>query len=153
MKIELLNEENLKALVDFEEEARVTEPGILYGDFYKEEFYNSTLKALKNPAFSSARTLLCWKGNKIISRLDFCMVPSFAFSGDIRAYVDWIYVLKEYRHINAAKELFKFMEVFLKENSVSSYLLIEAENSEAIKFYGGISDAEHKRQPVLEKNI
>lgn len=153
MRIELLSENNLKQCIDFEKEARVTEPGILYGNFDETAFYEKTLKCLRTVGFDNARTLLFFEKDKVIGRLDFCIVSSYAFSGDQQVYVDWIYVLKEYRHKRIAQALFEEMETYLKGIGIDNYFLIAAGNEESQRFYKSFNNASIKRQQILEKKI
>lgn len=153
MIIELLNKDNLRQCVTFEKEARDTEPGVLYGNFEEENFYEKTLSSLNNIEFQNARTLLCLEDNKVIGRLDFCILSSYAFSGSRQVYVDWIYVLKEYRHKKNAQCLFKEMEKYLKNVGIDFYFLTVAENEEAQKFYHNFENANIKKQEILQKEI
>lgn len=153
MNIRFLNKESLRSLVSFEKEARETEPGVLYGNFDEGEFYNKTLKALKDPTFGNANTLLCFQGEKVVGRLDFSIISSFAFGGDKQLYIDWIYVLKEYRHKKIAQGLFEEVEKYMKKNNIDRYFLIAAENEEAQRLYHNMDNVKITRQEILEKQI
>lgn len=153
MNIRFLNKESLRTLVSFEKEARETEPGVLFGNFDEGEFYDKTLKALKDKSFSNAKTILCFQGEKVVGRLDFSIISSFAFGGDKQLYVDWIYVLKEYRHKKIAQALFEEVEKYMKENNMDRYFLIAAENDEAKRLYHNMKDVKITRQEILEKQI
>ena len=131
MQTILLSNENIDLLVEFEREARITEPDIFIEDFNADDFKEKTLVALNNPIFASSRCMLCVNDKMIIGRIDFAIVPSYSFGGNLQAYVDWVYVLKEFRHQGAARFLFSQMEAYLKNMGIFEYFLLTAENNEA----------------------
>ncbi|MCL2603729.1 MAG: GNAT family N-acetyltransferase [Defluviitaleaceae bacterium] len=154
MKAIELNAERIDLLTAFEKEARATEPDIFISGFDENNFKTATLTALSNPNFASAKCLLCADENDhIIGRIDFSLLPSLAFGGEIRAYVDWIYVLKKHRHKGVAQFLFKEMEKYLKNHGINEYFLITAENEESKTFYNSIPNAEISKHDVLTKNL
>jgi len=155
MVIELLSLENLDKLVEFEKMARVSEPDTFLDELDSEKFRNETFTALQNLNYSSARCMLCLDdtdGN-IIGRLDFSILSSFAFGGDLRAYIDWVYVLKDYRHKGVARFLFKHMEEHLTLLGINEYFLIAAENQEAQSFYHSINDSRIQKQDILTRTF
>ena len=154
MNIVILTSENIDMLVKFEQEARISEPDVFIGDFDTDEFKEKTLAALKNPVFSSSRCMLCNnKETQIIGRIDFSIVSSFSFGGNLQVYVDWIYVLKEFRHKGIAQLLLSKMEVYIKDMGIFEYFLLTAENSEAQNFYHNVESAEIKNSEILRKYL
>ena len=154
MNIVLLTSDNIDMLVKFEQEARISEPDIFIENFYADTFREETLAALNNPVFSSSRCMLCNNGeNKTIGRIDFSIVPSFSFGGNLQAYVDWIYVLKEFRHQGIAQLLLSHMESYIKSMGIYEYFLFTAENSEAQSFYRSVEGAEIKNCELLRKYL
>lgn len=154
MDILMLTELNLDKLVQFEKRARASEPDIFIHEFDEVKFKNETLNAIKNPLFSSARCLMCADARgDVVGRIDFSILSSFAFGGELRAYVDWVYVLKECRHRGIAQFLFEKMESVLTELSISEYFLITAENEDAQRFYGNMQNTKIGKQDVLTKSF
>ena len=154
MDVIMLSAQNLEMLVDFEERARVSEPDIFIDEFDRDKLKSKTLESLKNPHFTSARCMMCVdEKGLVIGRLDFAMISSFAFGGDVRVYVDWVYVLKECRHRGVAQFLFEKMEGYLKENGINEYFLWMAENEEAQRFYRNFKGAVIERQDTLTKRL
>jgi len=150
----MLSESNLDKLVRFEKRARISEPEIFLHDFDEEKFKNETLQALKNPLFTSARCLMCVDADEnVIGRIDYTLLSSFAFGGDLRVYVDWVYVLKECRHKGVARFLFEKMEEALIKLGINEYFLIAAENEEAQHFYSSLKNAKIEKQDVLTRNL
>ena len=147
----LLNIDTLDFLIDFEIEARRTEGEIFTEDFDPQGFKTQTEAALNNPLFQSAHCLICFDEDKIIGRLDFSWVPSFAFGGDLQVYVDWIYVLKAHRHQGVAQKLFSHMETYIIAKGFISYFLLMAENPEAQKFYTSLAGTDISTSQVLKK--
>jgi len=69
------------------------------------------------------------------------------------AYVDWVYVLKSYRHRGIAQKLFQEFEKDCVENNIDQYYLIRAENEEADRFYKSFQDVSLNEAPVLRKYL
>ena len=155
MTIELLSLENVDKLVAFEQQARDTEPDVFFDALDSEQFRSETVAALQSHHFASARCMLCIDDihGRAIGRLDFSILSSFAFGGDLRAYVDWIYVLKAHRHKGVAGLLFSRMEAYLASLKIDEYFLIAAENQEAQGFYRHLKDARIQKQDVLTKKV
>ena len=152
MTVQWLSTKNIDKLVEFEKKARATEPDVFLGEFDAAEFTKETLASLNNPQFALAKCLMCMDANEnAIGRLDFSLVASFAFGGDLRAYVDWVYVLKNHRHKGVARLMFAHVEKHLAALGVHEYFLITAENQEAQRFYHGIPGAHIQSQGILTK--
>lgn len=69
------------------------------------------------------------------------------------AYVDWVYVLKAYRHRGIARLLFAEFEKDCLQNNIDQYYLIRATNEEANSFYENFEGAESDDAPVLRKYL
>ena len=63
------------------------------------------------------------------------------FDGSMRAYLDWICVLKSYRHRGVAQTLLKELCNVLKERGIASLVGLTASNEEAQKFYRSIPNS------------
>ena len=152
MNILHLTVSNVDLLAEFERKARISEPDIFLAQFDKNSFLSQTLDALNNPLYASAKCLMCEDENlSVIGRLDFAILPSLSFGGNLRVYVDWVYVLKEHRHVGVAQFLFEAMENHLKKMEIDEYFLVMAENEEAQSFYRGFKNAEINKQVLLTK--
>lgn len=51
------------------------------------------------------------------------------------AYVNWVYVLPEYRHSGVARKLFAEFEKDCEKHEIHQYYLIRATNENADRFY------------------
>jgi len=150
----MLSELNLNKLIRFEKRARISEPDVFLNNFDEEKFKSETLLALRNPLFASARCLMCVDADEeVIGRIDFSLLSSFAFGGDLRVYVDWVYVLKECRHKGVARFLFERMEEALAKLNINEYFLIAAENEEAQRFYDSLKGAKIEKLDVLTRKL
>ena len=150
----MLTSENIDMLVKFEQEARISEPDIFIEGFDADKFKEETLVALNNPIFTSSRCMLCNnEANQTIGRIDFSIVSSFSFGGNLQVYVDWIYVLKEFRHQGVAQFLLSQMETYIKNMGIFEYFILTAENDEAQRFYHSIESAEIKNSEILRKYL
>lgn len=152
MKVEFLCEDNIDKLVDFELEARITEPDVFLGDFNGKEYKSKISKSLIEKEFINTKVLLAYEDDKVIGRIDLMILASL-MDGGKRGYVDWIYVLKEYRHNKVAQELFKSAEEYLKEIGVNDYFLIVARNKEAQNFYHSFNNCNIETSEILSKDL
>jgi len=154
MKTIALSAGDVDMLVELEKRARESEPDIWSGEFDEEDFRAKTLGALEDPRFACATCLVCvGEDGRAVGRLDFALLPSLAFGGDLRAYVDWVYVLKERRRDGVARLLFAEMERRLREAGAGAYFLVAAENADAQGFYAGMEGSRIERQGVLTKEL
>ena len=69
------------------------------------------------------------------------------------AYVDWVYVLPEYRHKGIAQALFKAMEKDCIDNEINQYYLIRSINTEADRFYHSFEAVSLGEAPILRKEL
>ena len=159
MNVVMLTSENIDIsmidmLVKFEQEARISESDVFMEDFDADKFKEETLAALNNPIFASSRCMLCInEENRAVGRIDFSIVSSFSFGGNLQVYADWIYVLKEFRHQGIAQLLLANMEEYIKSIGIFEYFLLTAENSEAQSFYHSVESAEIKKREILRKYL
>ncbi|MBR6957417.1 MAG: GNAT family N-acetyltransferase, partial [Erysipelotrichaceae bacterium] len=75
-----------------------------------------------------------------VGRIDSSMISSH-FDGSTKAYLDWICVLKSYRHHGVAQKLLEELRKKLKERGVTTLIALTAANEEAQRFYKNIPDS------------
>ena len=63
------------------------------------------------------------------------------FDGSTKAYLDWICVLKSYRHAGVAQALLEQLRKMLKEKGIATLIALTASNGEAQNFYRNIPDS------------
>ena len=79
----------------------------------------------------------------VAGRIDAVLLPSH-FDGSVKAYLDWICVIKSYRHQGIAQALLDELKKQLKERGVTTLIALTASNEEAQRFYRSIPDSEMK---------
>ena len=68
------------------------------------------------------------------------LIPSH-FDGSVKAYLDWICVLKSRRHAGVAQALLGELRRILKEKGVYTLIALTAANDEAQRFYKSVPDS------------
>ena len=87
-------------------------------DFWGWEIDDAYRKAVEdsfeNPLFRASVSFLAYLDGKVVGRIDACLIPSH-FDGSVKAYLDWICVLKSSRHMGIARALMAHLRKVLKE--------------------------------------
>ena len=89
----------------------------------------------------SAPTVIVYMDGQIVGRIDSVLIPSH-FDGAVKAYLDWICVIKSYRHQGVAQALLDELKKKLKQQGVYTLIALTASNDEAQRFYKSIPDSE-----------
>ena len=149
MKIEKYTKEHIDAVLDFERELRRQEPDTYYWEI--DEAYISNVKnSFSDERFiNSAVSLLAYKNNKVIGRIDASIVFTH-FDGTVyEAYLNWICVLKEERHHGVAQLLLQSLKDVFKEKNIDTLVILTAGNEEATKFYDTCENIEFCRGAMV----
>ena len=77
---------------------------------------------------------------KVVGRIDSTMIKS-RFDGSTKAYLDWICVVKNYRHRGVAQALMAELRKQLKERGIDTMIALTASNEEAQRFYKSVPDS------------
>ena len=105
---------------------------------------------IADPFYSRTTSILAKVDGSVVGRIEYhfygCMQD-----GQRMAYVDWVYVLKSFRHRGIARGLFAEFEKDCAANHIDQYYLIRAKNEEADRFYGCFENAELGETPLLRK--
>lgn len=125
-------------VIAFEKQLRVEED--VWGWDIDEEYIKKVHDSFNDSAFDNSLTLLAYLDNKVVGRIDVSFICTH-FDGSRRAYLDWICVLKSYRHKGIAQSLMNEMKIKLKELGISSLVGLIAANEEAQRFYRNIPNA------------
>ena len=87
-------------------------------DFWGWEIDDAYRKAVEdsfeNLLFRASVSFLAYLDGKVVGRIDACLIPSH-FDGSVKAYLDWICVLKSSRHMGIARALMAHLRKVLKE--------------------------------------
>lgn len=113
-------------------------------DFWGWEIDEAYRKAVHDsfsaPGFENAVSFLAYLADKVVGRIDACIVPSH-FDGSRKAYLDWICVLKSCRHRGVAQALMNRLRSHLTEQGIRTLVGLIAANEEAQRFYRSLDQA------------
>lgn len=135
----------LEDVVDFELCLRQQEPdwGWEIDDAYRE----SVRKSFSDPRFANSLTLLAYAEGEVVGRIDSTQIASH-FDGSIKAYLDWICVLKSHRHQGVVQKLMTELRARLKAAGAGTLIGLIASNGEAQRFYRSMERAEIKDEGI-----
>lgn len=149
MVFERLTEDNVEDYIAYLRIAMQEEPDKMTA----EEVDAEGIKArVSDPFYTAAASILARENGKIVGRIEYhfygCMQDGYRM-----AYVDWVYVLRAYRHRGIAQKLFAAFETDCIRNRIDQYYLIRAANQEADRFYQSFEDAGLEEAPLLRKYL
>lgn len=134
-------EKELTDVLEFEK--RLREEENFWGWEIDERYIKSVMASFHDNRFSNCVSLLAYINDCIVGRIDAVLIPSH-FDGSIKAYLDWICVLKSHRHKGIAQKLLSELRKKLKTLGVDTLIALTASNDEAQRFYRAIPDSEMK---------
>lgn len=149
MKMESLSQKNVDIYIDYLKKAMLCEPDMMTAEHVDE----TAIRNRMNDAFyRNTKSILALVDEQVAGRIEYhfygCMQDGCRMS-----YVDWVYVLPEYRHQGIAKNLFKEFEKDCKDNGIDQYYLIRARNKNADAFYRNFENASLQDEPLLRKEL
>ena len=100
----------------------------------------SVTASFRDRRFDNALSFLAWQEGRVIGRIDAVLLPS-QFDGSVKAYLDWICVLKSARHKGVAQALMNEMRSRLKAEGIDTLIALTASNDEAQRFYKSVPDS------------
>ena len=95
MEIKQYTKERIPDVLQFERDLRVEED--FWGWEIDEKYIADVTASFENPTFSDSLSLLAYLDGKVVGRIDCALIHSH-FDGNVKAYLDWICVIKSYRH-------------------------------------------------------
>lgn len=140
ISIAKLTEAMLLAVFAFERRLSEEEPG--YYNWTEEAGYEDKVRAsFSGGIFDQALTLVALHGDDIVGRIDAALIPTH-FDGSVKAYLDWICVLKSCRHQGVAQALMQALRRDLRTlYGVDTLIGLIAGNPEAQRFYRALPHA------------
>lgn len=126
-------------VIDFETRLRLEED--FWGWEIDDEYISSVEKSFEDSAFDNAISFLAYDNEKVVGRIDATIIAS-RFDGSKKAYLDWICVIKSYRHNGVAQRLLEALKEILKSKNIDTLIALTAANEEAQSFYKSIPDSE-----------
>ena len=106
-----------------------------------DDYVQSVTVSFRDGRFSNCLSYLAYEDGSVIGRIDAVLIPTH-FDGSVKAYLDWICVLKSKRHNKVAQKLLSTLAKELKERGVDTLIALTASNDEAQRFYRSIPDSE-----------
>lgn len=140
MDIQILKyaRERIADVLQFEKNLRSEED--FWGWEIDEKYVRNVTESFEKPGFANALSLLAYTDGKVVGRIDASLIPSH-FDGSVKAYLDWICVIKSYRHYGVAQMLMKSLRQELKALGVDTMVALIASNEEAQRFYRSLEDS------------
>ena len=139
LTIKPYSKDKISDVVDFENRLREEED--FWGWEIDDAYVQSVEKSFNDTAFDNAISLLAYDGEKVVGRIDSTLIAS-RFDGTKKAYLDWICVIKSYRHKGAAQRLLEALKEILKSKNIDTLIALTAANEEAQSFYRSIPNSE-----------
>lgn len=137
--IERYTKDKIPDVLDFE--SRLREEENFWGWEINDAYIQAVEKSFDDSAFASSISLLAYENRKVVGRIDSTMIASH-FDGTKKAYLDWICVIKSYRHLGIAQRLLETLREMLRENHIDTLIALTASNEEAQRFYKSIPNSE-----------
>lgn len=151
IKLKYLTSNDIDKLIEFERQARLTEPEIWLDD-YDEDNYRYKLKKANLDKMENNKIIIAMEKDNTVGRCDISIIIS-TVDFEKTGYIDWIYTLKNNRGMGIGKKLFSKAEEYFKENGVTGYYLFTAENEQAKEFYYRQKNFKFSKKEIAEKKF
>lgn len=139
-RIERLTEAVLPSLFEFERRMSEEEPGC-YRWTEEADYQEKVRASFCDARYENALSFVAVNENgKIIGRIDASLLPTH-FDGSIKCYLDWICVLKSWRHQGVAQALMAALREELAARRIDTLVGLIAANDEAQRFYRSMQGA------------
>lgn len=145
MRIEIYTKECIPDVLQFERDLRTEEN--FWGWEIDEKYIADVTNSFDNPAFNNSLSLLAYVDGRVVGRIDSTKICSH-FDGSTKAYLDWICVIKSYRHRGVAQALMNALRTELKKQGVNALVGLIASNPDAQRFYQSLPHAEIKDEGI-----
>jgi RimJ/RimL family protein N-acetyltransferase len=122
-------------------ERRLREEEDFWGWEIDGAYVESVRASFKDPRFDNSISLLGYVDGSVAGRIDAVLIPS-RFDGSVKAYLDWICVIKSQRHRGIAQALLAELKRVLKGRGIDTLIALTASNDEAQRFYRSIPGSE-----------
>lgn len=141
MEIKKYTKELIPDVIQFEQNLRAEEN--TWGWEINEKYIHDITKSFENTAFDNSLSFLAYMDGKIVGRIDSALICSH-FDGSQKAYLDWICVLKSYRHKGIAQELMKHLRKELNQLGVDTLIALIDSDENAQRFYRNLPNSQIK---------
>ena len=130
--------ERIGDVLDFERRLREEED--FWGWEIDEAYTAAVQQSFQDPRFAHSTSLLAYLDGRVVGRIDSTLICSH-FDGSVKAYLDWLCVLKSQRHQGIAQALISELRRRLKEAGADTLIGLIASNPEAQRFYRSLENA------------
>jgi len=145
MEIKQYTKELIPDVLRFEQELRIEENS--WGWEIDEEYIAAVTSSFDDQRFNGSLSLLAYVDGRVVGRIDSTKICSH-FDGSVKAYLDWICVLKRYRHNGIAQELMSTLREKLKEQGIDTLIALIASDEAVQRFYRNIPNAKIKDEGI-----
>ena len=145
MEIITYTKELIPDVLQFEHDLRAEEN--FWGWEIDEKYIADVTASFDNSAFANSLSLLAYMGGKVVGRIDSTKICSH-FDGSTKAYLDWICVIKSYRHKGVAQALMQTLRKELKAQGVDTLIGLIASNEDAQRFYRNLPNSEIRDEGI-----
>ncbi len=121
-------------------EKRLREGEDFWGWEIDQAYVDAVNRSFDDRSFDDAVSVLAYDGGAVVGRIDASLIAS-RFDGSKKAYLDWICVIKSYRHQGVAQQLLESLRQILKERHIDTLIALTAANEEAQRFYKSVPDS------------
>ena len=139
LEVKKYTKDRIPDVLDFE--SRLREEENFWGWEINDDYIQAVEKSFDDSAFADSISLLAYVNDKVVGRIDSTMIASH-FDGSKKAYLDWICVIKSYRHRGVARRLLKTLRELLKNHHIDTLIALTASNEEAQRFYKSVPNSE-----------
>ena len=147
MRIEVVRytKEKIPDVVAFERALRKEEA---FWNWEIDENYRKKVEqSFEQSVFANSISLLAYDGGRVVGRIDSSMIASH-FDGSVKAYLDWICVIKSCRHRGVAQQLMQSLRAELKKEGVDTLVGLIAATEEAQRFYHALPRAQVRDEGI-----
>ncbi len=145
MEIKPYTKDRIPDVLQFERDLRAEED--FWGWEIDETYIAGVTASFENPAFANSLSLLAYMDGKSVGRIDASLIYS-RFDGSVKAYLDWICVIKSCRHKGVAQALMAALRKELKARGVDTLIGLIASNEEAQRFYRSLPNAQIRDEGI-----
>ena len=121
-------------------ERRLREEEADWGWVIDDAYIAQVKKSFEGDTFRDALSYLAYLDGQVVGRIDGALIRSH-FDGSTKAYLDWICVIKSYRHRGVGQALLGRLRQELKARGVDTLIALTASNEEAQRFYKSVPDS------------
>ncbi len=136
--IQTYTKDRIPDVLDFERNLREEED--FWGWEIDHAYVSAVEKSFEDKRFDDSVSLLAYVDGSVVGRIDASIIAS-RFDGSIKAYLDWICVIKSKRHQGVAQRLLESLRKILKNRHISELIALTAANEEAQRFYKNVPNS------------